>query len=116
MTVKRKVIRLKTGWAFTRPGDNNAAALTCDDSAWERVDVPHDWAIAGPFDKENDIDRRVPEGQLDVESGVTEITGRTGGLPHAGEGWYRKQIDIPEASAGSCFRLECDGIMSHSTV
>ena len=26
-----------------------------DDSSWESVTVPHDWAIYGPFDRENDL-------------------------------------------------------------
>ena len=35
-----QVIKLSDGWEFRRAG-----------GVWERVTVPHDWAIAGPFDK-----------------------------------------------------------------
>lgn len=76
--------------------------------------APHDWAIAGPFDRKNYIDRKVAKGQADLAKGVQEITGRTGGLPHTGEGWYRRWIDVPATAQKRCYRLECDGIMSHA--
>jgi beta-galactosidase len=112
----RKVTALKYDWRFTRQKQSDALEIGCDDSGWETVRVPHDWAIAGPFDKEHDISRKVRPGQADIAEGVTTSTGRTGGLPHIGEGWYRKTITIPESSRGLRFRLECDGIMSHSCV
>jgi beta-galactosidase len=115
-TMTRIVTRLRDDWKFTRTRQPDALERECDESAWETVQVPHDWAIAGPFDIENDIIRRVKKGQADVEESVQLITGRTGGLPHTGEGWYRKTIEIPAESAGKTFRLECDGIMSRSTV
>lgn len=112
----RIVTRLRDDWKFTRDRKTDALGLTCDESDWNTVQVPHDWAIAGPFDIENDIDRKVIKGQADLEETVKITTGRTGGLPHIGEGWYRKSIDIPHSSKGRVFRLECDGIMSHSQV
>jgi beta-galactosidase len=112
----RHITRLRDGWKFTRNPDAAPLGLECDDSNWEAVQVPHDWAIAGPFDREHDMVTRVRKGQADVEAGTIQITGRSGGLPHIGEGWYRKELEIPASSAGRVFRLECDGIMSHSTV
>src|SRR5210317_2202343 len=97
--MSRTVTRLRYDWKFTRTETPDATAKECDDSNWETVQVPHDWAIAGPFDRENDIDRRVRKGQADVEESVQEITGRTGGLPHTGDGWYRKTIEIPASCA-----------------
>jgi len=114
--MSRVVTRLRDNWKFTRTPIPEALKTSCDDSAWETVEVPHDWAIAGPFDKENDIERDVNNAQADIEADVHAITGRTGGLPHVGEGWYRKWIEIPERGQKKCYRLECDGIMSHSTV
>lgn len=107
---------LKTGWKFTRNAVVGALEKSCDDSGWENVTVPHDWAIAGPFDRENDIERMVRKDHADVEGGVQEITGRTGGLPHTGEGWYRTWVDIPAADSVRCYRLECDGMMSHAVI
>lgn len=114
--MSRIVTELKQDWKFTRTGHAGAVQPAFDDSGWETVRIPHDWAIAGPFDREHDIERKARRGQVDIEEGVVEITGRTGGLPHVGEGWYRKTVEIPATGAGRCFRLECDGIMSRSTV
>jgi len=112
----RLITHLKQDWKFTRNRQPDAVALICDEADWETVTVPHDWAITGPFDREHDIDRHVASGQADIEDDVHAITGRTGGLPHIGEGWYRRSIKIPATRNGRRFRLECDGIMSHSTV
>lgn len=42
------------GWRFTKDagGTLKAAAADFDDAAWQTVEVPHDWAISGPFDPE----------------------------------------------------------------
>ncbi|HLP07128.1 MAG TPA: beta-galactosidase GalB [Opitutaceae bacterium] len=68
-----------------------------DDSAWRRVDLPHDWAIEGPFLAEGDV------------AGM-------GRLPSWGIGWYRKQLSIPATDAGKRLVLEIDGAMSYATV
>lgn len=52
-------------------GDAFAAAPECDDSAWRKLRVPHDWSIEGPFDARNP-------------------TGQGGGFLPAGVSWYRK--------------------------
>ena len=78
----RREINLKT-WEFSR-----------DQQTWEKVDIPHDWAIAGPFDKKWDLQRVAI-----VQNGETEATeksGRSGALPWIGEGWYRTTISVPE--------------------
>ena len=62
-----------------------------DDSSWESVTVPHDWAIYGPFDRENDLQDVLVAQNL--ETRPTLKTGRTGGLPYIGTGWYRRMID-----------------------
>jgi beta-galactosidase len=113
--MSHRITALKTHWKFTRTDDADSMAVGHDDSAWETVRVPHDWAISGPFDRENDIQRIVRK-QADVEVGVTEITGRTGGLPHVGVGWYRKVVNVPADTAGKRVRLEIDGAMSRSRV
>jgi len=113
--MSRQTIPLKYGWKFTRSDDSGSMAADYDDSAWERVRVPHDWAIAGPFDREVDVQRIVKK-QADVERGVVEITGRTGGLPHVGVGWYRRLIRVPADGAGKRVRIEFDGAMSRSQI
>ncbi|NIK10448.1 beta-galactosidase [Xanthomonas arboricola] len=68
-----------------------------DDSGWERVDLPHDWAIAGPF---------LADGPY----------GGMGRLPSWGVGWYRKTLDIPASDRGRTLFLDLDGAMAYATV
>ena len=76
---------LLEGWRFHRGACDNAQSVTLDDASWEKVRIPHDWAISGPFDKE--IDKQVVAVVQDGEKVATEKTGRTGALPWLGEGW-----------------------------
>jgi len=110
----RHVVLLDSGWRFTRSDPEAAADASLDDSDWERVRVPHDWAITGPFDRENDL--QIAMIWEDGERKPSEHTGRTGGLPHVGLGWYRKTFTAPDGSEGKRFFVEFDGVMSHSTV
>ena len=50
----RTEFKLEKGWRFTREDHAEAVRPDFDDSAWQRVTVPHDWAIYGPFDIGND--------------------------------------------------------------
>lgn len=75
--------------AYVQPG--------FDDSGWTRVDLPHDWAIAGPF---------ITEGPY----------GGMGRLKSWGVGWYRRAIDVPASDAGKSIFLDVDGAMSYATV
>lgn len=110
----RTQITLKSGWKFTR--DDNAAQseTNFDDSRWQSVRVPHDWAIYGPFDKSNDIHRMaiVQDGQTTA----IEHYGRTGGLPFTGVGWYRNTFSVPGFSAGKRVAIQFDGAMSNARV
>ena len=61
----RSEITLEKGWKFTRDDNSKSSEVDFNDSSWESVRVPHDWAIYGPFDKNNDIHRMaiVQDGQ-----------------------------------------------------
>ena len=88
-------IDFNRGWLFHK-GEIDAKAVTYDDGSWEKVTLPHDWAIAGPFsDKHN---------------------GRTGGLPVTGMGWYRKHFQVDAKHAGKVVSVEFDGAMSEAYV
>ncbi|MEZ0215944.1 MAG: beta-galactosidase GalB [Rariglobus sp.] len=76
--------------AYTQP------APAYDDSAWRKLDLPHDWGIEGPFDQ--------------------ALPGETGKLPWHGVAWYRKTFDLPASDAGRRITLEIDGAMSYSAV
>lgn len=71
-----------------------------DDTAWETVQLPHDWAIRGPF----------------YEGEPAEVGGGMGRLPSPGVAWYRKKIDIPAGDAGKSIFLDIDGAMSYAMV
>jgi beta-galactosidase len=88
----REIITLKTGWKFSKGQIENARQTEFDDSKWQDITLPHDWAISGPF--------------------MMEADGNTGKLPWKGEGWYRKQLEIPAGYSGKQVYLVFDGIMA----
>lgn len=102
------------GWKFTREDDKEFSSKEYDDTKWQSVTVPHDWAIYGPFSVNNDKQNVaiVQDGQKEA----LEHAGRTGGLPFVGAGWYRLVFDIPEYSSGKRATLIFDGAMSHARV
>ena len=71
-----------------------------DDSDWQAVTLPHDWAIEGPF----------------YEGWDAPVGGGMGRLPSPGVGWYRKSFDVPISDAGKSVFLDIDGAMSYSIV
>ena len=102
------------GWKFTREDQTDFSTVGFDDTEWESVVVPHDWAIYGPFDINNDRQNMAiaQDGQTDA----IEHAGRTGGLPFIGVGWYRLEFDATEFAAGKTATLVFDGAMSHARV
>lgn len=100
------------GWKFEKGSHEGAQNPGFDDSKWQDVTIPHDWAISGPFDK--DIDKQVVAIIQNGERTATEKTGRTGSLPWIGEGWYRNRIVIPDGFSHA--ELIFDGAMSEPTV
>ncbi len=84
-----------------------------DSSSWKSVTVPHDWAIYGPFDRSNDLQKVTVEQNGETEA--TWKTGRTGGLPYVGKGFYKTIVNIPD-TAGRSLALLFDGAMSNAHV
>ncbi|MGQ8336763.1 DUF4982 domain-containing protein [Sunxiuqinia sp. A32] len=108
------VVKKLDTWKFSK-GENTAASqIDFDDSDWQSVAVPHDWAIYGPFDKE--VDKQVVKIEQNNEQEATEKTGRTGALPFIGVGWYRTTINLPEFSDSKQALLAFDGAMSNAEV
>ena len=70
-----------------------------DDSGWQSVDLPHDWAIAGPF-------------------GAPGISGGMGRLPTNGVGWYRRALTATaeDVDGTRSVFLDVDGAMSYAAV
>lgn len=104
----------KKGWKFTREDRAENASVTCNDSKWQSVSVPHDWAIYGPFSIDNDK-QNVAIAQ-DGQKEAMEHAGRTGGLPFVGVGWYRLQFEAPDFKEGKTATLLFDGAMSHARI
>lgn len=110
----RTEITLKKGWKFSREDNATQSLIDFNDSKWQSVTVPHDWAIYGPFDQSNDIHRMaiVQDGQTKA----IEHYGRTGGLPFTGAGWYRTRFSIPDFSPNKSVTIVFDGAMSNARV
>ena len=108
---QRSEVLLNKNWKFTKGDIANASAVDFNDSQWESVTIPHDWAIFGPFDRANDL--QVVQVLQNGETEPSEKTGRSGGLPYAGVGWYRTTFDVP---VGKQATLIFDGAMSEAHV
>ncbi len=92
----RSVLPLATDWRFVKGDPEGAETPTLDDSTWQTVSVPHDWAIAGPFDRD------------------AKAAGENGFLP-SGVAWYRRSLSLrPEP--GRRYFVEFDGIMERSGI
>ena len=89
---------LTGGWKFSKDPTHTLAAegIDFDDSAWETVRVPHDWAISGPFNPKEH--------------------GGSGKLPWKGVGWYRRSLTLDAADAGKSVFLDFDGVMASPKV
>ena len=96
----RKIINLPS-WDFSRDG-----------KVWSQVAVPHDWAIAGPFDKKWDLQMVAIEQNGEKEK--SEKSGRSGALPWIGEGMYKMNLQLPKGYKHAV--LVFDGAMSQPVV
>jgi beta-galactosidase len=82
----------------TAPGhDIEYTQASFDDSSWEELNLPHDWAIKGPFN-------------------APGISGGMGRLPSNGVGWYRHNLSFTPEDIGKSIFLDIDGAMSYSAV
>ena len=84
------------GWRFAKGDPSGAAEPGFADGAWRALDLPHDWAIEGPFDP--------------------KINPHTGALPAFGVAWYRKRFTPPAEAKGRRYSIELDGVMANARV
>ncbi len=92
----RQTLDFNPDWRFALGEQPNAHQTSFDDTQWQSLRVPHDWAIAGPFDP--------------------NAPGNTGKLPWKGEGWYRKTFTLSPADADKRVFLNFDGVMAEPRV
>jgi beta-galactosidase len=93
----RETLSFDSDWLFLKADAEGAEKPEFDASAWRKLDVPHDWSIEGPFDKDNP-------------------TGGAGGFLPAGTGWYRKHFTLPQGYKDKRIFIEFDGVMANSDV
>ncbi len=73
-----------------------------DDSSWQKVSLPHDWAVDLPYSPE-----------ASHSHGYKCIGWK---YPENSVGWYRKHIEIPAEDKGKQFFIEFEGIYRDSEV
>lgn len=88
-------ILINQDWAFALRDESLAARPEYDDSAWSRVDLPHDWSIKAPLN--------------------SALASCTGYLP-GGIGWYRKKLTVPTRSGGEKVFVYFEGVYNRSEV
>ncbi len=92
----RELVNFNRDWKFAQGSQTGAEEPNLDDSAWQTVHLPHDWAISGPFN--------------------IEENGFAGKLPWKGEGWYRKTFTLDKADSGRRVYFDFDGVMAFPKV
>jgi len=89
--VHAQTINFNESWQFFNAEAEGAEKVDFNSSNWRKLNLPHDWAIEGPFDK--------------------KYNARCGGLPFHGTGWYRKNFKINKQAKGKVVRIEFEGAM-----
>ena len=96
-TLPRQKENFDFDWRFTKGDFPEAFQTDFDDSKWQQIDVPHDWAILDTFSKD-------------------KPTGHSGGFASGGVGWYRKTFRLKDIDASSRVSVEFDGVYMNSEV
>jgi len=81
---------------FAKTGEFEFAKAKFDDSKWQTLNLPHDWAVELPFvhDDEQNSHGYKPLGRRYPETSV---------------GWYRREFEVPESDLGRRIWVEFDG-------
>ena len=87
-------IQFNDHWRFAKGENKGAEEPDFADSTWREIELPHDWAIEGPFDK--------------------KYSAQSGGLPFFGIAWYRKHFTLPAEAKNRHYSIEFDGAMANS--
>ncbi|MEP6595669.1 MAG: glycoside hydrolase family 2 TIM barrel-domain containing protein [Ginsengibacter sp.] len=84
-------------WHFIQNDEKGAEQSSHPDVSWRKLDVPHDWSIEGPYDRNN-------------------TTSRGGGYLPSGVGWYRKTFTLDDGYSNKNISIQFDGVMANSDV
>lgn len=91
----RVVLKLDEDWRFSKGDFTTAMVPAFDDSAWQPVNLPHDWSSDGPF-------------SADYASGT--------GYAPGGIAWYRKHFKLDPAETNELVAVEFDGVYDYAEV
>ncbi|MDE3741796.1 beta-galactosidase GalB [Maribacter polysaccharolyticus] len=83
-------------WKFQKGEIGSEKTMDFEDTSWRILDLPHDWAIEGPFSEAHNT--------------------RTGGLPIYGTAWYRKNFIVDKKHEGKTVAIDFDGIMNYAEI
>lgn len=99
---------------FAKAGKDTATAaqLAFDDSNWQQVDLPHDWAVTLPFRPEP-ISASMTEEDPAAAHGYKAL-GTS--FPENSVGWYRRMLQIPASDLGKRICLVFDGVFRDCVV
>jgi beta-galactosidase len=75
------------------------------DSSWTKVTIPHDWVVALPFVKSE---------QVEMDSHGYKPVG--GMYPETSIGWYRKHFLVDKNDKGKRFEIQFDGIYRNAEI
>jgi beta-galactosidase len=84
-------------WNFKLGDHPMAIESNFNTTDWRNLQLPHDWSIEGPFDKDNK-------------------TKQAQGFLPAGKGWYRKTFTVPADWANKTVSIEFEGVFKNSEV
>jgi len=84
-------------------GAVRAGRANFDDSQWNEIELPHDWAVDLPFIEDPEL----------VAHGSKPL-GRK--YPATSIGWYRRVFQLPAEDGGQRLRLDFDGVFRHAMV
>ena len=88
---------------YAKAGNGDGPAATdFDDRAWRVLDLPHDWVVEQPFDKNGS------------HSHGYKAVGRN--FPNASVGWYRKEFFVPQSDLGRRISITFDGVSRDAKV
>ena len=82
-------------WKFMLSDSVQAQDPAFDDSAWQQVDLPHDYSITQKYSQSNEAESAYLPG---------------------GTGWYRKSFTIDRDLAGKRIAINFDGVYMNATV
>jgi beta-galactosidase len=95
--VARQIENFGKGWKFILDSIHDNSTATVNDASWRTLNLPHDWSIEMPFDKNSP-------------------TGTSGGALRGGMGWYRKTFSLPASSKNKNVFIDFDGVYMNSEV